>query len=429
MSLTARERRNPPTRRKSCAACTKAKRRCDFAIPACLRCSQRRIHCQYPSRVMREQFSSSSEASVAVSPDYLTTDDSSPQLAESLPSDTPIIEDFNAVISGLDACSEDLGVLEFPLEDNTLKFVEQPWTLTVPSTQDFSHVPQRILNRLQWATDEIKRAPEKMILENQTPWSHPLLYKDGMPRSLQGNKPKHLYTLSAPTDSSTDAHSSCALYIAKNRVNSPIIFRSIESRVNDLLAAPAPITPLECLAHTHALILYQIIRLYDGDIGARASAERIIPAIEASAVSLFSYAQFDIDATAIALPTYPIAPTKSFWQDWILQESLRRTLLFSFFFVQAYRIMSGCKIMQCDGRLGLCHAWTLSAHLWNATTPLSFAEAWRDKNHYVVTNAIFSEVLAEAQADDIDVFGKIMISSLMGRDEAEGWFASRGGKL
>ncbi|KAL6917897.1 hypothetical protein FSHL1_009326 [Fusarium sambucinum] len=410
MSLTARERRNPPTRRKSCAACTKAKRRCDFAMPACLRCSQRRIHCQYPARVMREQPVSSSEASVAVSPD-LTTDDSSPQITECLSSDAPIIEDFNALISGLDACSGDSGVLEFPLEDNTLKFIEQPWTLTAPSTKDFSHVPERILNRLQWAVDEIKRAPEKMVLENQTPWSHPLLYKDGMPRSIQ------------------DAHSSCALYMAKNRVNSPIIFRSIESCVNDLLAAPAPITPLECLAHTQALILYQIIRLYDGDIGARASAERIIPAIESSAVSLFSYAQFDIDATVITLPTYPVAPTKAFWQDWIIQESLRRTLLFSFYFVQAYRIMAGCKILQCDGRLGLCHAWTLSAHLWNATTPLSFAEAWRDKTHYVVTNAIFSEVLAEAQADDIDVFGKIMISSLLGQDEAEGWFASRGGKL
>ncbi|KAM0243448.1 hypothetical protein ACHAPO_000296 [Fusarium lateritium] len=359
---------------------------------------------------MREQPVSSSEASVAVSPD-LTTDDSSPQITECLSSDAPIIEDFNALISGLDACSGDSGVLEFPLEDNTLKFIEQPWTLTAPSTKDFSHVPERILNRLQWAVDEIKRAPEKMVLENQTPWSHPLLYKDGMPRSIQ------------------DAHSSCALYMAKNRVNSPIIFRSIESCVNDLLAAPAPITPLECLAHTQALILYQIIRLYDGDIGARASAEGIIPAIESSAVSLFSYAQFDIDATVITLPTYPVAPTKAFWQDWIIQESLRRTLLFSFYFVQAYRIMAGCKILQCDGRLGLCHAWTLSAHLWNATTPLSFAEAWRDKTHYVVTNAIFSEVLAEAQADDIDVFGKIMISSLLGQDEAEGWFASRGGKL
>ncbi|KAG8671407.1 hypothetical protein FPOAC1_004654 [Fusarium poae] len=430
MSLTARERRNPPTRRKSCAACTKAKRRCDFAMPACLRCSQRHIHCQYPSRVLREQPASSSEASVAaVSPDCLTTDDSSPQIVESLSSDAPIIEDFNALISGLDACSGEPGVLEFPLEDNTLKFVEQPWTLTAPSTKDFSHVPERILNRLQWAVDEIKRAPEKMVLENQTPWSHPLLYKDGMPRSLQGNRSELLYMLFTLANCRLDAHSSCALYMAKNRVNSPIIFRSIESRVNDLLATPAPITPSECLAHTQALILYQIIRLYDGDIGARASAELIIPAIEASAISLFSYAQFDIDATVITLPTYPVAPTKAFWQDWILQESLRRTLLFSFYFVQAYRIMAGCKILQCDGRLGLCHAWTLSAHLWNATTPLSFAEAWRDKNHYVVTNAIFSEVLAEAQADDIDVFGKIMISSLLGQDEAEGWFASRGGKL
>ncbi|RGP70163.1 c6 finger domain-containing [Fusarium longipes] len=411
MSLTARERRNPPTRRKSCAACTKAKRRCDFAMPACLRCSQRHIHCQYPTRVVRGHLAIQPEATETICPDLLTTDDSSPQTAESLSSDGPMIEDFNAVISGLDVCSGGLGALEFPLEDTTLKFVEQPWTLTAPSTKDFSHVPERILNRLQWAVDEIKRAPEKMVLENQTPWSHPLLYRDGMPRSLQ------------------DAHSSCALYMAKNRVNSPVIFRSIESRVNDLLAAPAPVTPLECLAHTQSLILYQIIRLYDGDIGARVSAEHVIPAIEASAISLFSYAQFDIDTAAITLPTHPIAPTKAFWQDWILQESIRRTLLFSFYFVQAYRIMAGCKILQCDGRLGLCHAWTLSAHLWNAMTPLSFAEAWRDKNHYVVTNAIFSQVLDEAQADDVDVFGKIMISSLMGQDETEGWFASRGGKL
>ncbi|KAI1069748.1 hypothetical protein LB507_008324 [Fusarium sp. FIESC RH6] len=408
MSLTARERRNPPSRRKSCAACTKAKRRCDFAVPACLRCSQRQLHCQYPARAIRGQEAAQSEALEVISPGLLTAEDSSP---ESLSHDAPLIEDFNAVISSLDACSGDLGALEFPLEDATLKFVDQPWALTAPSTKDFAHVPRHILDRLQWAVDEIKRAPEKMVLENQTPWSHPLLYKDGMPRSMQ------------------DAHSSCALYMAKNHVNSPIIFRSMESRVNDLLAAPAPVTPLECLAHTQALILYQIIRLYDGDIGARVSAERIIPAIEASAMSLFSFAQFDIDTAAISLPIYPIAPTKTFWQDWILQESLRRTLLFSFYFVQTYRIMAGCKILQCDGRLGLCHSWTLSAHLWNAMTPLSFAEAWGDKNHYVVTNAIFSEVLDQAQAEDIDTFGRIMISSLLGRDEAEGWFASRGGKL
>lgn len=40
----------PPPRRKSCAACTKAKRRCDYALPACLRCSDRGIECHYPQR-------------------------------------------------------------------------------------------------------------------------------------------------------------------------------------------------------------------------------------------------------------------------------------------------------------------------------------------------------------------------------------------
>lgn len=48
MSLTAFERANPPPRRKSCAACTKAKRRCDLGQPSCLRCSGRGIDCHYP---------------------------------------------------------------------------------------------------------------------------------------------------------------------------------------------------------------------------------------------------------------------------------------------------------------------------------------------------------------------------------------------
>ena len=191
MSLTARERRNPPSRRKSCAACTKAKRRCDFAMPACLRCSQRQLHCQYPARAIGGQEAAQSEALGAISPGLLTAEDSSP---ESLAHDAPLIEDFNAVISSLDACSGDLGALEFPLEDATLKFVDQPWALTAPSTKDFAHVPRHILDRLQWAVDEIKRAPEKMVLENQTPWSHPLLYKDGMPRSMQGKSLSSLKT-------------------------------------------------------------------------------------------------------------------------------------------------------------------------------------------------------------------------------------------
>ncbi|KAF4471035.1 C6 finger domain-containing [Fusarium albosuccineum] len=429
MSLTARERRNPPPRRKSCAACTKAKRRCDFAVPACLRCSQRRIACQYPLRTPRGQAAAQPDSPETIMPSLLTNDSASSTPSPVVGVEEPTADDFNTIIAAIDTSFDDLEGFDVPMDDTALELIQQPMALAPPSTKDFGLIPESIANRLQWSTDEIQKAPSNMVLENQTPWCHSQLYKNEMPRSMQGMALNFSHCLVPSTKAGPDAHAACALYLAKNRVNSPIIFRSIESRVNDLLSAPPPITPLDCVAHTQALILYQIIRLFDGDVSARASAERMIPAIEASAMSLFSHAQFDLDGASSSLPLFPIAPTKTFWMDWILQESIRRTLLFSFYFVQIYRIMANYKGLHCDGRLGLCHSWTLSAHLWHASTPLEFAEAWKNKKHFVITNAVFGEVLQDAMAEDIDRFGRILISSLMGAEEAEGWFASRGGTL
>ncbi|RSL51835.1 hypothetical protein CEP53_008297 [Fusarium sp. AF-6] len=429
MSLTARERRNPPPRRKSCAACTKAKRRCDFAAPACLRCSQRCIPCHYPSRTPRGQTTTTSSSSPeTIMPGLLTNESASSTPPAVGQLDEPIVDDFNAVIADIDTNFNELASFGVPLDDATLDLIQPSLELLPPSTREFGAIPEAITSRLKFSIAEIQKAPSTMVLENQTPWCHALLYKNEMPRSMQGKV--HLSSVADSLTLSADAHAACALYLAKNRVNSPFIFRSIETRVNDLLSSPPPITPLECLAHTQALLLYQIIRLFDGDIGARASAERMIPAIESSAMSLFSHVQYDLDGTSTcSLPLFPIAPAKTFWMDWILQESLRRTLLFTFYFMQIYRIMAGYRGLQCDGRMGLCHSWTLSAHLWNARSPLAFAEAWTNKKHLVVTDALFGKVLQEAMAHDIDVLGRIFISSLLGVDEAEGWFASRGGKL
>ncbi|RSL75429.1 hypothetical protein CEP51_010870 [Fusarium floridanum] len=429
MSLTARERRNPPPRRKSCAACTKAKRRCDFAAPACLRCSQRCIPCHYPSRTPRGQTTTTSSSSPeTIMPGLLTNESASSTPPAVGQLDEPIVDDFNAVIADIDTNFNELASFDVPLDDATLDLIQPSLELLPPSTREFGAIPEAITGRLKFSIAEIQKAPSTMVLENQTPWCHALLYKNEMPRSMQGKV--HLSSVGDSLTLSADAHAACALYLAKNRVNSPFIFRSIETRVNDLLSSPPPITPLECLAHTQALILYQIIRLFDGDIGARASAERMIPAIESSAMSLFSHVQYDLDGTSTrSLPLFPIAPAKTFWMDWILQESLRRTLLFTFYFMQIYRIMAGYRGLQCDGRMGLCHSWTLSAHLWNARSPLAFAEAWTNKKHLVVTDALFGKVLQEAMAHDVDVLGRIFISSLLGVDEAEGWFASRGGKL
>lgn len=37
--------------------------------------------------------------------------------------------------------------------------------------------------------------------------------------------------------------------------------------------------------------------------------------------------------------------------------------------------------------------------------------------------------LRDARADDVDAFGRILLTALMGIDEAKGWFLTRGGSL
>jgi hypothetical protein len=47
----------------------------------------------------------------------------------------------------------------------------------------------------------------------------------------------------------------------------------------------------------------------------------------------------------------------------------------------------------------------LSAHLWKAASAFDFAVAWNEKKHWLVKDFDFTEFLAGARADDLDVLG------------------------
>jgi hypothetical protein len=47
-------------------------------------------------------------------------------------------------------------------------------------------LPEIIATHLQFAIDVLKETPRMMVLQNQTPWCHPSLYKRKMPRVMQG---------------------------------------------------------------------------------------------------------------------------------------------------------------------------------------------------------------------------------------------------
>ncbi|KAH7316608.1 hypothetical protein B0I35DRAFT_409791 [Stachybotrys elegans] len=421
MSLSARERRNPPPRRKSCSACIKSKRRCDTALPACLRCSQRRIACVYPARTEATQLEQ-----------FLSEQYDMPILSQVDAMPLPLIAEKDAAPSAFsfnDAPEAPLDSVAVLLADADPPFIDvAPFLeLDASTPMDLIHqtswldrrdetrtgiVADIIAQRMRYAMDQLKNAPHMFVSETRAPWCHSQLYSEEMPACIR------------------DVHACCGLYMAKNAVNGTVILRSIESRVQELLATPLPTTEAGLMARVHSLLLYQIIRLFDGDIASRAAAERSMQALEDAALALLPHVQWCTEGPEGELELFPMGPTKRFWQEWLLHESARRTVLMAFFFNQTYRLVSGQReSMVCDGKLGLCHSWTVSAHLWHAETPLEFARAWREHDHYVVTNAQFSLMLKKAEASDVDIFGRIFISCLLGVEEAAGWFESRGGSL
>lgn len=205
--------------------------------------------------------------------------------------------------------------------------------------------------------------------------------------------------------------------------------RILLARTRDLAASPAPSTPHDALARTLALIMYHIIALLDGDVEARATAESTLPALESAATSLLPHANLGAEPTYPAtLPLYPLTETEPFWKTWVLTESIRRTMLFGHQFRVCYSLLRGATIIDCRA-IARHQAWTLAAPLWHADNAVDFAIAWGDKNRWLMDVVKSEGSFDGADPEDICQFGRMFMTCFMGRQQARGWFAARGGKL
>ncbi|KAJ5105268.1 hypothetical protein NUU61_002615 [Penicillium alfredii] len=165
---------------------------------------------------------------------------------------------------------------------------------------------ERIVN----AVKRLKAYPDLFVREGKTPFIHPDLYHDSLPESIQ------------------DAMMLCALYKEKNEANEAWVFRCINSKTASLLdrLAQSPQLVLEQLAAVQALILYQIIRLFDGDIRQRAEAERADRTMSSWIKQLQLYMNpADSDLQAEDCPA--VEKNNDRWQNWLLDESVRRTVI------------------------------------------------------------------------------------------------------
>lgn len=218
-SWSAIERADPPPRRKSCAACIKAKRRCSQDVPLCQRCQQRNLECQYPVRraprsrrtedsppdsfvdlaiptpgttvagwIPANDTSGFEVSRLFASPDAAThTAPTTPPSSSSSAGDTPGLED-SLPTPGADQFPHPppgRNPLAGLSHDSAFLAVSPP--KPVQSMAEISdQVAFAMKARLQYALDKISFAVNQMVLECSNPWSHPHLYYREMPRSIQG---------------------------------------------------------------------------------------------------------------------------------------------------------------------------------------------------------------------------------------------------
>lgn len=128
------------------------------------------------------------------------------------------------------------------------------------------------------------------------------------------------------------------------------------------------------------------------------------------------------------LPLYPGSVARSAWLSYIFRESCRRTLLISFHSIATCNLLRG-RLGSCAHHLAIGNRVTFSGALWAAQSAFDFATAWNEKEHYLVCDLDLGEVLRNANANDIDIFGRMMMVGLLGIDDVRGWIHTRGGKL
>ncbi|KAF2464788.1 uncharacterized protein BDR25DRAFT_271479 [Lindgomyces ingoldianus] len=396
---------NPQGRQKSCLECAKSKRRCDLRHPACLRCTKQNLTCSYPPQPSAGD--ASTWQSDSTPPECDAADNVFHFDMQTFSNSQPVgLMDFDVApgeASSLDA----LNNLFNTEEDRESYFPLARSNYAQGKSFSASHISDFAYSRVKYCIEELKRAPITMVSENRTPWSHPLLYEDYMPRCLQ------------------DAHAACALYIARNDTNDLFVARHVTDRVKELLDSPTPAVPIEVLARAHSLILYQVIHIFSADIRYHGRADATFPHLEEAGRSLHLIVHQESDFSD-PIPLYPSATARSAWRDFIFRESKRRTLLILFHFIAMCNLLRGSQA-SCSHEDALGSRVSFSAHLWKAASAFDFAIAWNQKKHHLVRDLDLSELLDTAHPDDIDTFGRMLMTGLMGIDDVKGWFHTRGG--
>ena len=235
---------------------------------------------------------------------------------------------------------------------------------------------------------------------------------------------RHLYEEHSPVIIQ-DAFSASALYAGRNMSNESLVWADINRKTRDLVQNSEPTfsTSRHLLASVQAMLIYQMIRLFDGNIRQRVDAEadeivllgwteqlmaRLQPLNSPSSGSLSSEISFPAGIT-----------NSTQWHDWIFHESMRRTVLVVYMLQGIYQFLK----FGSDNVSGKVDrlSFTGQSALWNASSQYQWQLACKENSHFEVLVANWDVDMADAKPEDLDELGILMMATYKGLDITSEW--------
>ncbi|KAI5923328.1 hypothetical protein F4810DRAFT_669811 [Camillea tinctor] len=432
------------SRQKSCNACVRGKRRCDKNMPSCGRCVKKRHLCIYACQTDIQPFD---DPDAAVTLDSFTGPTSTPS-GDNLMFDTT---SFSASLEANLGVSPNItfqfdsslnalmsNVPHAGLNDNTSSWHFSQLHLLNPQPQmspvivpaekaltltDYSKMSQMCEDYEPWQLADpstkiaftmgiIKKFHVVFAQNNCTAYLHRYLYKDKMPRSI------------------LQAFSMCLLYTNQTEANRGTLLRILHTNVVDLkeMASGTNLTPLEKLARVHALIFYQTIRMFDGDITLGQEADDDMALLESWNIELCKMRDNLDELVKMDQDDMRKKPPES-WERWIFAESLRKTCVIGFSLRTFWDLLKRRSRYDEVGNWAYVHRWILSSHLWNASSSFDFFRAWKEKPMWIISAFKFEDFVKNGVGDDIDDFSLYYLTIYFGVDEIKTFCYETSGRV
>ncbi|KAH7068661.1 RNA polymerase 2 mediator complex component [Paraphoma chrysanthemicola] len=413
----------------ACSACAKSKRKCGRQMPTCVRCADRGIRCVYPYSTREAPSSLRLLLPEPESGSIPTADDG--QLGEGA------VTSFSIGTDHIPAESLSLE-MSFPLmynESSTSSALMQmpighisdaDWFLA-PETWRMTHV----LDNMATVPIGIPKMKDYILLlqswfrrwvtHGSNPFVHSHLYKANFPACVQV------------------AYATLASYIHRTPENTDIILRIVADRSAKLLQehgavptrngteswadeGPTEIDLFTQLSRLHALMVYQIIGLFDGDIRSRHVAEGQMSVQDTWANILFQAASKSLTNTRDAgtqligsLPR-PTTNLQQRWYLWILSESIRRTWLIASSMFSIYSALQQ-RWSVCPGSI----MYSNRKGMWCAESSTDWDKLCSKGGAASLQRFACSRLPYEADPDDIDEFGDAMLNMTVHEEILEEW--------